>query len=205
MNSIPPKFTESKLQYILFEETVIPHQISEGFIESELINNPRLKWILNPFLLNGNLLKLFTDTKAYRQWLLLKGLNWIALGLISVFSILTQDYKLLFMIPVYIAFITSGFLSFWIFISATVIAFLFGYVGKIENHYFWFSCLVAQVAYLVSKLANKVIEHILLKKATSNSKTFWKFFSNKLIDLDSDTSYAELLRLEELNPVIRRE
>jgi hypothetical protein len=62
MRKIPPKYSALELQKIIEQEITIPEKVGQKFIEEELINNSKMQWALNPFLLKGDLLILFKIT-----------------------------------------------------------------------------------------------------------------------------------------------
>ena len=180
MTTVPPKFSETELQNILAGETIIPRQVPESFIATELMNNSQLTWTLNPFLLKANLLKLFIDTKAFQQWRLLKSLNWVLVGLIVVYAFSIQDFQILWTVLIYIALINSGILDLWISVSTIVVLVSYGLINKVYTHYFWFTILTAMVAYTLSKLTIKTVERTLINYATADIKHFGNFFQKKL-------------------------
>ena len=200
MRKIPPKYSALELQKIIEQEITIPEKVGQKFIEEELINNSKMQWALNPFLLKGDLLILFENNKPFKLWRFLKSLNWVVLALILCYSMFSQDYKLVLAIPLYLILTPSGVIDLWIFITVLAIFVGGAFYLQINNRYYWLAVSIFIVGYLFSKLTIKATERVLLNKVFADTKTFWSFFSNKLIVSASDSTDAELDRIGQIYP-----
>jgi hypothetical protein len=179
-----PKYSELQLQIILDSTATLPDNISESVYENELRDNSRLKWNINPFLAKKQNLILFLDSTKIKKWIILKNLNWVIAVFIIVCSLLTNDYKHLWTLLIFPLFMASGLLDHWIMLFNLAILLGLKFFIGFNNHYFWFTLSIILTTYLLSKVTQEFLEKSIFKIAFSDSNTFWKYYSNRLIYVD---------------------
>ena len=52
---------------------------------------------------------------------------------------------------------------------------------KINIPYFWFFVAIVAIGYILNKAISEMIERKILNQGLSNWRTFWKYYSNKII------------------------
>ncbi len=180
-----PKYSASDIEFFINSPVTLPDNISEDVYEKQLRDNPKLKWKINPFLSKKSILRLLLNNSQYKRWTFLKSLNWLIVIGIIVFSFMTHDARFLWVLVVFPLLITSGLLDHWIVISTVAVAILLKIFVSFDNTYFWFTLSVSLAAFLLSKIAQEFLEKVILKMAFVDGHTFWMFYSNKLIYIDT--------------------
>jgi hypothetical protein len=180
-----PKYSASDVEFFLNSPAGLPDNITEDVYEKELRDNDRLKWKINPFLSKKCILRLLLDNGEYKRWTFLKRLNWLIVICIIVFSYVMHDARLLWMLLVFRLFMNSGLLDHWIMVSMGAVAILLKMLLAFDNMYCWFTLSVAFATFLLSKVAQEFLEKTIIRKAFVDGDTFWKFYSNKLIYIDT--------------------
>ncbi len=203
MTSIP-KYTEFDLLQILHHETIFPHGDKAPLFKNELVNNTKLKWKLNPFLLKKTRLRLLVNDSFYNLWRNLKNLNWMIVFSIIGFSVIQSDYKLLFLLITFPLLTALEVMDNRIIIANIVIILGVKYFFHLQDHYFWFFFDITAVAWLLNKVTQTVIRSVIFKTIFADFTTFWKYFSNKLIYLDRTGSNKEYQRLIAAYPELKK-
>ena len=180
----PPKYSIIELGQILDKDPILPKTIDELIFEKELKNNTNLKWRINPYLQRKAFNKLFLSQKEQRRLKILTSFNWLFAFIILGLSLWTKDFTLLTALLVYPLFLKSGLLDHWIVIFNSCVLLAIEFIFRFHNHYFALIFVTFITAYLISRLKFEILEKSIFKKAFRDFKTFWKYYSKKLIFID---------------------
>jgi len=187
-----PKYSDLEITNILVDETQFPKGINEHAYETQ-IKHTKLKWKINPYLFQSKLQRQFLDENSLKIISRIGYLNWIVVALIIVFSLLTNHQLFLLILLLYPFFKTSGLLDNGIILILMAAVLLLSF--KFTNVYFIFGFIVFMLAYSISKLQLELFKKRIWKMAFADFKSFWKFYSNKLIYVDKtglNNNYKDL-------------
>jgi hypothetical protein len=199
--TLPPKYSDTELQYILELDTQQPDNLNEKSFIQDLQDNRQIKWRVNHFLFKKNLLPLLLDNSTFRKWKFFKSLNWLIALFIIGFAIWTGDYKILFFLIVF-PFLIITF-DHWIFILNMTIIIGIKTLAKLNIPYFWFFVTAIVVGYLLNRAIDEMIERKILRQALNDWTTFWRYYSNKLIWIDQTALNNEHQLLIDKYPELR--
>jgi len=180
-----PNYSELELEVILDSTVVVPSNITQSVFENRLRDNSKLTWKLNPFLQRENKLALILDSSKIETWKILKRLNWLVAIFIVCSSLWMDNYNLLWTLLILLLFRGSGQLDYWIVLFNCVVIFVIKYFFGLQSGIFWFMFSTGLVTFLISKLAFEYIMRSIFSVAFNDLNTFWKYYVNKLIYIDS--------------------
>ncbi len=179
-----PNYSEIELWQILGSESSLPKYISELEFNEEIKNNSKLKWKVNSNMFKRKNISLSLNDHAFKRWKQLLHLNWIIVIGIIFFSFWSQDYKLLFTIILVPIFSSLGILDYDLFLTLIFISLGIKFIMGSNNRHFWFFFSLFTTIYIISKLNYELAARSVIKYALTDLKTFWKYYSNKLIDIN---------------------
>jgi hypothetical protein len=190
-----PKYSDIQLQSILDADVQLPYNINEQDFVTDIKNNSKIKWRVNHFLFRKKLLPYILDTGTFNKWRIFKSLNWIIVLFIVGFSIWTGNYRILFFLIIY-SFLIITF-DHWIFIFNMSVLITIKLIFKINIPYFWLFVTIILLGYLLNKVIDEMIEKKILNRALTDLRTFWIYYSNKIIWMDENALNNECQRLTE--------
>ena len=79
MIKLPRKIKETELEVILQSDFYLPKSVSIDTIENYLLNNPKIDWTINPYVLNEKFIRHFDSPSILKIWRQFKWLNWTIL------------------------------------------------------------------------------------------------------------------------------
>jgi hypothetical protein len=198
---LPPKYTDSELQYILETDPQLPENLNEQTFFRDIRYNMKIKWRVNNFLFDKQLLPFLVDTSILRKWKIFKLLNQLIVLSIIVFAIGVGDYKILLFL-IFFPFLTVPFdHGVFIFIMSVLIGITLFF--NLNILYFWFFVIAITIGYLLRKISSEIIERQILKQALSDWIIFWKYYSNKMIWMDISALNNEYEILTDKYPELR--
>ena len=141
------------------------------------------------------------DHSTFKKWKIFKSLNWLIALLIVGFAVWTNDYRILPFLIVYPFLIVT--FDHWIFIFNMTVVIAVRLLFKISIPYFLFFVTAILIGYVLNKAINEMIEKRILKQALSEWTIFWKYYSNKIIWIDSSVLNDEYQILTDKYPELR--
>jgi hypothetical protein len=197
----PLKYSDTELFGILAGDVQLPNGIDEYSYETSIKPNKSLKWKVNPFLFSSKLRSQLLDESSAKIINRIGYLNWIVVILIVTFSFFTNHHLFLLILLVYPFFKTSGLLDNGVILILTATVSLLSF--KFTNIYFISGFIVYMLAYFISKLQFELLKKRIFIIAFGDFKSFWKYYSNKLIYIDKsglNNKYKDLFeRYPDLN------
>lgn len=182
MSRFPYRFRDLELQEILEKEVKLPEGISEADFVKEIQNNDKIKWRVNSRWFTKLTLSSLADPKVAKKWKFIKQLHWVIVVSIIAFAFWKQDSRILLFFLVY-PFLTIAFPH---LIFILILAMLLGLTGLFRIHiaYLWFFVATVIAGYVINKVTEEMLEKNILHKALSDWPTFWRYYSEQIIEID---------------------
>jgi hypothetical protein len=196
--NLPPKYSQGQLLSILNTEPSLPDSISEQNFRSDIRDNEKIKWRVNPYLRRQRLLLVLLDTETFRKWKIVISLNWIIALAIIGFAIWKKDYKILLFLAMYPYFIVT--VDHWIFVVNVIAVITLRALFSINIPYFWFFVMAILGGYALNKAISEMIDNKILRQALGDLVTFWRYYSNKMIWIDKWALNDEYQKLTQKYP-----
>ena len=187
-------YSDIELFGILYGDVQLPKGINEYSYETQIKNNKSIKWKVNSFLFLSKQRNQILDDSSAKMINRIGYLNWIVIILILAFSFFTNHHLFLLILLIYPFFTTSGTLDNGVILTLTAAVALLSF--KFININFISGFIVYMSAYFISKLQFELLKKRIFAIAFGDFKTFWKYYSNKFIYIDTtglNNNYKELI------------
>ncbi|MFN0215947.1 MAG: hypothetical protein ACKVT2_16935, partial [Saprospiraceae bacterium] len=174
-----PRLTDVELQIILDSDVTFPKNITELDFHHQIQSNQKIKWDVNPFVLEEKRVRIMLDAPEFNRWKSIQRISNIVGVLIVYWSLRIWTYEMLLLLLV-IPF-TIGAFPHFLFIVCIGLTIAVKFYFSLTIPFFWLIIFLVGFSYTITKISNDKAKRTIIEQGLSNWRTFWKYYSNKII------------------------
>lgn len=182
MSAKIPEYSAVSLQIALDSETCLPRGITEFDFHHQIQTNTNIRWDVNPFILEEDLIRIVLDPGDYNRWKSMQYICSAIVTFIAYWGLRTWTYEMLLIllvIPFAIVALPHAFFIFCMGIFISVKLYF-----DLTIPLFWIIILLVGISYTITKTSDDRARRAIIQKALNNWETFWKYYSLQIIYLD---------------------
>ncbi len=174
-----PKYTDVSLQIALDSEITFPSELTELDFTHQIQANSKIKWDVNPFVLEDNLIRILLDASNYNLWRSKDYICAIVGTLIAYWGLKTWTAEMLLLLLLIPFTIVAMSHAIFIIIMGIVISIKIYFDLNIPL--FWIIVGLVGISYFVKKTSYDMARRVIIRQALNDWPTFWKYYSIQII------------------------
>ncbi len=188
-----PDYDEVSLQLLVDEETVLPSHINELDFQQQFKSNRKLKWEVNPSVLEEKCIRILLDPGTFNYWIGIQRVTSIVTTFMAYWCFRTWKAEM-WLIALLFPFVFMA-LPHLLFIVCIGIVIGVKWYYNLDIPLFWVLIFLTGVSFSITKTSDLRAAQAILRCAFRDLETFWKFYSNQLIFPDWTANKEALLEL----------
>jgi hypothetical protein len=174
-----PTLSEVELQIILDSDAAFPNNITELDFFHQIQTNKKIKWDVNPFILEEKQVRIMLDANQFNKWKSIQRTSQL-IGLFIVYwclSTWTIDMLLLLAIIPF----TMAALPHLLFVVCMGLIIGVKLYFNLTIPLFWVIIFFVAASFTLNKIFEDRAKQTIIQQGLSNWQNFWKYYSNKII------------------------
>ena len=191
-----PDYNAPQLEEILDAEIALPSFLDEKIYQQDFKQNRTLQWQVNFYLYKKETLALLLNDSDFRKWKSLKRVNWLLFMVVFIYIVYSKVFWLLTFLLIY-RYLVSIIISHGLYICIALFTAICSFAFQFNTMDFWFAFVATTLGYLLNKAIADHVEQIIFNRAFMNIHSFWRFYSKKLILIETyrcRNAYDELIK-----------
>lgn len=196
--SQPPFYDEISLQLAVDGEVVLPSHINELDFQHQIKYNKKVKWDVNPTVLDEKCIRILLDPTTYNYWMGIQRATSFVATFMVYWCFRTWKAEM-WLVALLIPFVFIA-LPHLLFITCMGIVIGVKLYYNLDIPLFWLLIFLTGVSFSISKTSELRAKHAIIRYALRDLETFWKYYSNQIIFPDWTANPEALLELTNRYP-----
>lgn len=180
---MPRKHTVDTVTMAVHDDSPLPRSLSADAVKHELINNKRIQWKANMYLLHNNLVEVLLgeDHRLMKVRRALLVFDWIIILAVAIMAFASGVYTLLWGIGIYAVFNPLKLLPpFIVVLIGAGVGYYITSTGP-QTPVTWILFSLAGISYTTAKIKMVLTEAVILHTAKVSPELFWRYYKHQIV------------------------